>query len=121
MKTTLRNDITVAANCDGFVYNQSEGKGLFGLGDSRPRPEGPRRLQRRPKAWMKGRPVFAPCKGARPTTLMPQPHFQGFALCYDLDGPSGLDLADPPQARRAEKIPAKAEGLDVRKPRVSAL
>jgi len=32
MKTTLRIDITVAAICDGFVYNQLEGKGLFGLG-----------------------------------------------------------------------------------------
>ncbi|NLO32243.1 MAG: DUF262 domain-containing protein [Candidatus Hydrogenedentes bacterium] len=32
MKTTLRTDITVAAICEGFVYNQLEGKGLFGLG-----------------------------------------------------------------------------------------
>jgi len=32
MKTTLRTDITVAHICDGFVYNQLEGKGLFGLG-----------------------------------------------------------------------------------------
>ncbi len=32
MKTTLRTDITVADICDGFVYNQLEGKGLFGLG-----------------------------------------------------------------------------------------
>ena len=32
MKTTLRTDVTVAAICDGFVYNQFEGKGLFGLG-----------------------------------------------------------------------------------------
>lgn len=31
MKTTLRTDITVADVCKGFVYNQSEGKGLFGL------------------------------------------------------------------------------------------
>ncbi len=31
MKTTLRTDITVAEVCDGFVYNQLEGKGLFGL------------------------------------------------------------------------------------------
>lgn len=31
MKTTLRTDITVAGICDGFVYNQLEGKGLFGL------------------------------------------------------------------------------------------
>lgn len=31
MKTTLRTDITVADICKGFVYNQSEGKGLFGL------------------------------------------------------------------------------------------
>jgi len=30
--TTLRTEITVAAICDGFVYNQLEGKGLFGLG-----------------------------------------------------------------------------------------
>jgi len=32
VKTTLRTDITVAAICDGFVYNQLEGKGLYGLG-----------------------------------------------------------------------------------------
>jgi hypothetical protein len=32
VKTTLRTDITVADICDGFVYNQFEGKGLFGLG-----------------------------------------------------------------------------------------
>lgn len=31
MKTTLRTDITVADVCNGFVYNQLEGKGLFGL------------------------------------------------------------------------------------------
>ena len=31
MNTTLRTEITVAAICDGFVYNQLEGKGLFGL------------------------------------------------------------------------------------------
>jgi hypothetical protein len=32
VKTTLRTDITVADICKGFVYNQLEGKGLFGLG-----------------------------------------------------------------------------------------
>lgn len=32
MKTTLRTDITVADICNGFIYNQLEGKGLFGLG-----------------------------------------------------------------------------------------
>ena len=31
MKTTLRANITVADICDGFVFNQLEGKGLFGL------------------------------------------------------------------------------------------
>lgn len=31
MKTTLRTDITVADICAGFVYNELEGKGLFGL------------------------------------------------------------------------------------------
>ena len=31
MKTTLKTDITVADICKGFVYNQLEGKGLFGL------------------------------------------------------------------------------------------
>lgn len=31
MKTTLRTEITVRDICDGFVYNQLEGKGLFGL------------------------------------------------------------------------------------------
>ena len=32
MNTTLRTNITVAEICDGFVYNEFEGKGLFGLG-----------------------------------------------------------------------------------------
>jgi hypothetical protein len=32
VKTALKTDITVAGICDGFVYNQLEGKGLFGLG-----------------------------------------------------------------------------------------
>jgi len=32
MKTTLKTEITVAKICDGFVYNQLEGKGLYGLG-----------------------------------------------------------------------------------------
>jgi 5-methylcytosine-specific restriction endonuclease McrA len=31
VEATLRTDITVAAICDGFVYNQLQGKGLFGL------------------------------------------------------------------------------------------
>ncbi|MBW7869257.1 MAG: DUF262 domain-containing protein [Brumimicrobium sp.] len=31
MKTTLRSDITIKEICDGFVYNEAEGKGLFGL------------------------------------------------------------------------------------------
>nr|WP_321261174.1 DUF262 domain-containing protein [uncultured Sphaerochaeta sp.] len=31
MKTILKTDITVAQICDGFVYNELEGKGLFGL------------------------------------------------------------------------------------------
>ncbi|MHB1355527.1 MAG: DUF262 domain-containing protein [Anaerolineae bacterium] len=31
MKTTLKIDITVNDICQGFVYNQLEGKGLFGL------------------------------------------------------------------------------------------
>ena len=31
MKTTLRTDITIADICNGFVYNQLEGKGLYGL------------------------------------------------------------------------------------------
>ena len=31
MKTTLKTDITVADICDGFVYNELEGKGLYGL------------------------------------------------------------------------------------------
>ena len=31
MKTTLRTDITIKDLCDGFVYNELEGKGLFGL------------------------------------------------------------------------------------------
>jgi hypothetical protein len=31
METTLRTEITVKDVCDGFVYNELEGKGLFGL------------------------------------------------------------------------------------------
>lgn len=31
MKTTLKKDITIKEVCDGFVYNELEGKGLFGL------------------------------------------------------------------------------------------
>lgn len=31
MKTTLRTEITVKDICEGFVYNELEGKGLFGL------------------------------------------------------------------------------------------
>lgn len=31
MKTTLQTEITVAEICDGFVFNEFEGKGLFGL------------------------------------------------------------------------------------------
>lgn len=31
MKATLKTDITVKDICDGFVYNELEGKGLFGL------------------------------------------------------------------------------------------
>ena len=31
MKTTLRTDITIEDICQGFVYNEYEGKGLFGL------------------------------------------------------------------------------------------
>lgn len=31
MKTTLKANITVKDICDGFVYNELEGKGLFGL------------------------------------------------------------------------------------------
>jgi hypothetical protein len=31
VKTELKTDITVADICEGFVYNQLEGKGLFGL------------------------------------------------------------------------------------------
>lgn len=32
VKTTLKTEITVTDICDGFVYNQLEGKGLYGLG-----------------------------------------------------------------------------------------
>lgn len=31
MKTTLRTDVTIADVCEGFVYNELEGKGLHGL------------------------------------------------------------------------------------------
>lgn len=32
MKTTLLTDLTIADICEGFVYNEYEGKGLFGWG-----------------------------------------------------------------------------------------
>src|SRR3954453_5303954 len=32
MTTILRSDITVKEICEGFEYNELEGKGLFGLG-----------------------------------------------------------------------------------------
>lgn len=32
MKTTLNNELTVSDICNGFIYNELEGKGLFGLG-----------------------------------------------------------------------------------------
>ena len=32
METTLKTEITVKDLCEGFVYNELEGKGLFGLG-----------------------------------------------------------------------------------------
>lgn len=32
METTLRTDITIEKVCEGFVYNEYEGKGLYGLG-----------------------------------------------------------------------------------------
>lgn len=31
MNTTLRTDITIKDICDGFIYNELEGRGLFGL------------------------------------------------------------------------------------------
>lgn len=31
MKTTLKTNITIQDICEGFVYNELEGKGLFGL------------------------------------------------------------------------------------------
>src|SRR5512139_1933006 len=31
MKTTLKSGITVKNICEGFIYNELEGKGLFGL------------------------------------------------------------------------------------------
>ena len=31
MITTLRTDITIKDICEGFIYNEYEGKGLFGL------------------------------------------------------------------------------------------
>ena len=34
MKTTLKTTITVRDICDGFSYNELEGKGLFGLSGS---------------------------------------------------------------------------------------
>ena len=34
MKTDLQTDITIKDICEGFVYNELEGKGLFGLSGS---------------------------------------------------------------------------------------
>lgn len=34
MKTTLKVDVTVEDICEGFIYNELEGKGLFGLSGS---------------------------------------------------------------------------------------
>jgi len=34
MKTILRTDITIGDICNGFIYNELEGKGLFGLSGS---------------------------------------------------------------------------------------
>ena len=31
METTLRTDITIEQICKGYIYNELEGKGLFGL------------------------------------------------------------------------------------------
>ncbi len=31
MDTKLRTDITIGDICEGFVYNEYEGKGLYGL------------------------------------------------------------------------------------------
>ena len=31
MKTVLKANITIKDICEGFVYNELEGKGLFGL------------------------------------------------------------------------------------------
>lgn len=31
MKTILQTNITIKDICEGFVYNELEGKGLFGL------------------------------------------------------------------------------------------
>ena len=31
MNTILRTEITIKDICDGFIYNELEGKGLFGL------------------------------------------------------------------------------------------
>ena len=31
MNTSLRTDLTIRDICEGFVYNELEGKGLFGL------------------------------------------------------------------------------------------
>ena len=31
MKTTLRTDISIQDICNGFTYNELEGKGLYGL------------------------------------------------------------------------------------------
>ena len=31
MKTTLKTNVTIRDLCQGFVYNEYEGKGLFGL------------------------------------------------------------------------------------------
>lgn len=53
METTLKNDITIKQVCDGFVYNELEGKGLFGLsGKLTIQPEYQRNYNRYRLIWI---------------------------------------------------------------------
>ena len=60
MKTDLKTDVTIKEICDGFVYNELEGKGLFGLsGNLTIQPEYQRNyIARSCIVWFYGEDVF---------------------------------------------------------------
>ena len=61
MQTTLRTDITLAAICDGFTYNEFEGKGLYGLsGKLTIQPEYQRNYIYSDNGGARRRPLYGP-------------------------------------------------------------